>query len=257
MWFRQSGGFLESTSTPDPSVNPPPEAAAMFAVEHERDDLQAPSGNGQDDIQNDDQPVDLHPEIDTRNGIGDEWTQDNVAPLFFDPSFNFPDLPVDFEWLFDDMSTDFNFPGNGIALSAQSSMSATSASPPSFPVPAPNIPYASPSGFPSPSATPWATVQARVLEALESLSPDVLTSSFFYHSNLSQFYNLYFENYHPHFPILHKPTLDPTKAPPLLITAIVTLGSTLSNDADHFQTAVKIHDSLRYIIFNVSLHTLG
>jgi hypothetical protein len=227
----------------------------MFAVEYERDDLQAPSANGQDNIQNDDQPIDLDPEIDPRNGTGDKWMQDNVAPLFFDPLFTFPDLPVDFEWLFDDMLTDFNFPSNGIALSLQISMSAMSTLLLSFPVPAPNIPYAPPSGFLS--ATPWATVQARVLEVLESLSPDVLISSFFYHSNLSQFYNLYFENYHPHFPILYKPTLDLTKVPPLLIIAIVTLGSTLSSDADHFQTAVKIYDSLRYIIFNVSLHTLG
>jgi hypothetical protein len=175
-----------------------------------------------------------------------------VTSLFMDPSFTGSDPLLDFEWPFDNVPTDFSAPaGDGFPdiSSPGHSASTTEMSPPSFPMqsqnirlPAPTSPY---------SFAPWVIVQDRLFDALSTLPHELITSSFFSPSNLSHFYDLYFENYHTHFPILHKWTLDPTTAPPLLMTAIATLGSTLSSEPAHFEGAVKIHDSLRYIIFNV------
>lgn len=190
-----------------------------------------------------DHPMDFHHDM-----MGN-WTEENATSLFFDPSFNVPDPSLDFEWLFENISTDFNPNGDlPFMTSPGSSTSPSNISPPSFPSNAPDsLPYPPPY---SPSA-PWMAVQGRLLETLHTLPADIFVSSFFYPSNLSHFYDLYFGNYHPHFPILHKPTLDPEKAPPLLMAAVLTLGSTLSHDVAHFEAAVKIHDSLRYIIFTV------
>ncbi|KAL1960689.1 hypothetical protein VTO42DRAFT_6519 [Malbranchea cinnamomea] len=112
-----------------------------------------------------------------------------------------------------------------------------------------DTPFSTPRTTSSLSFTPWSSVRTRLLSALSSVPPDVLESSFFYPTNLSSFYDLYFSNYHPHFPILHRPTLDPAEAEPLLITAIVTLGATLTSDENHYRIATLIHDHLRWLIF--------
>lgn len=266
MWFRNSGGYTGPSPMQDASPDPPQrsvrEPAAMFTVEN--DDVRgvptASSEKSHDDADDDTADKGDHPvshdqqamvPMDFRNDMINPLTDDHVASLFFDPSFNIPDPSLDFEWLFDNISADFNSANGGLpVVSPQSSASAAGISPPSFPMQSPHI--RSPASSHSSSSSPWVAVRANLLTALNTLAPDILMSSFFYPSNLAHFYDLYFENYHPHFPILHKPTLDPMKAPPLLIAAIVTLGSTLSSDAAHFETSIKIHDSLRYIIFNVS-----
>ncbi|KAL1983159.1 hypothetical protein VTN96DRAFT_409 [Rasamsonia emersonii] len=264
MWFRNSGGYTGPSPMQDASPDPPQrsvrEPAAMFTVEN--DDVRgvptASSEKSHDDADDDTADKGDHPvshdqqamvPMDFRNDMINPLTDDHVASLFFDPSFNIPDPSLDFEWLFDNISADFNSANGGLpVVSPQSSASAAGISPPSFPMQSPHI--RSPASSHSSSSSPWVAVRANLLTALNTLAPDILMSSFFYPSNLAHFYDLYFENYHPHFPILHKPTLDPMKAPPLLIAAIVTLGSTLSSDAAHFETSIKIHDSLRYIIFN-------
>ncbi|KAH8688775.1 putative krueppel c2h2-type zinc finger protein [Talaromyces proteolyticus] len=185
------------------------------------------------------------------NDMFPPFHEDQVTSLFFDPSITIPDPALDFEWLFDNLSADLNSAGSaGIpsVVSPQSSTSIPGISPLTFGVPSPGHIRKSISSQSS-SSSPWAEVRANLLKALNSLAPDILMSSFFYPNNLAGFWDLYFENYHPHFPILHKPTLDPVSASPLLVAAIVTLGSTLSGDGGHFDVANKIHDSLRYIIF--------
>lgn len=127
--------------------------------------------------------------------------------------------------------------------------------PPSVPV-NPNFPMTNSTtstAIPTASPGPWSTVRSRVLSALCGLAPDVVESSFFAPANLAEFYELYFDHYDTHFPILHRPTLHPAEAPPLLMIAIVTLGATLSHDVNHFRIATRIHDGLRWIVFGVSI----
>jgi hypothetical protein len=92
----------------------------------------------------------------------------------------------------------------------------------------------------------------KVLSALVTLPADVLSSSFFDAANLEWFMQSYWENYNPHFSLLHRPTFSVQDAPPLLLVALLTLGATLSPDRDHYQVAEKIHESLRWLIFTVS-----
>lgn len=272
MWFRNSGGVVEDTDTASllhegstgyvqDSPQRALESTAMFTDREQEDDVRMSDSSvkmlpyepepaaqtevyGQmDEIQN------MHENMpDMLPALPDQ----EVTSLFFDPSISMPDPALDFEWLFDNLSADLN---NGMpsVVSPQSSVSLPGISPPAFGAASSPVRIRHSISSQSSGSSPWAEVRANLLKALNSLTSDVLMSSFFYPNNLAGFWDLYFENYHPHFPILHKPTLDPVSASPLLVAAIVTLGSTLSGDAGHFDVANKIHDSLRYIIFGVRL----
>ncbi|KAL2835859.1 fungal-specific transcription factor domain-containing protein [Aspergillus pseudoustus] len=89
----------------------------------------------------------------------------------------------------------------------------------------------------------------KVLSALMTLPADVLSSSFFDATSLEWFMQSYWQNYNPHFSLLHRPTFSVQDAPPLLLVALLTLGATLSPDKDHYRVAEKIHESLRWLIF--------
>lgn len=183
------------------------------------------------------------------------YGEDQPTSLFLDPSSSLPDPGLDFEWLFDNLSAEMNSAGGSVGVSSvispHSNISATDISPPALPVPSPaSIRYPS---SPQPmNNSPWVEVRNNLARALSTVDRGILESSFFYPNNLAGFWDLYFDNYHPHFPILHKHTLNPVKASPLMVAAIVTLGSTLSSDTYHWEVSTKIHDSLRYLIFGVS-----
>ncbi|KAL1848757.1 hypothetical protein Plec18170_007768 [Paecilomyces lecythidis] len=270
MWYRNSGGYVSSEFTCDDpqgfESSQEQEPMAMYSIEGSNmkdtsnDPGSEPDNRGHEDIGDtgdevnqdrhhirEDQPV--HFSYD----MGDSIPEEQVTSLFFDPSLNVPDPSLDFEWLFDNISADINSIANGDfpAVSPQSSISAEGISTSPFKIRSPYVDP--PASSHTSTSSPWATVRANLLMALNTLAQDILMSSFFYAPNLCKFYDLYFHNYHPHFPILHWPTMDPANSPPLLIAAIVTLGSTLSDDEEHFRTAISIHDSLRYIIFNVSI----
>jgi hypothetical protein len=278
MWFRNSGGFVGSSgsfpveSSDTHAQHQHLEPAAMFTAQEQEDDVRASIPNSAgvkspyEDEDDDEDRADERTQssvqhrqrtpmesMDYRNDMMTSLNDDHVTSLFFDPSVSAPDPTLDFEWLFDNLSAELNSAASGYmpsTMSPGSSMSGTGISPPSFTVPSPAY-IRSPAPSQSSGNSPWVGVRSNLLTALNSLAPEILMSSFFYPTNLSHFWDLYFENYHPHFPIVHKPTLDPVKAAPLLVAAIVTLGSTLSKDVGHFEMSVKIHDSVRYIIFNV------
>ncbi|KAL4955904.1 fungal-specific transcription factor domain-containing protein [Aspergillus filifer] len=86
--------------------------------------------------------------------------------------------------------------------------------------------------------------QVKVLSALMSLPADVLSSSFFDKASLEWFMDSYWQNYNPHFSLLHGPTFSVQDAPPLLLVALLTLGATLSPDKEHYRVAEKIHEKL-------------
>ncbi|KAJ5730685.1 Krueppel c2h2-type zinc finger protein [Penicillium malachiteum] len=260
MWFRNSGGIVPSDLCQIEERRPSQEARSSDSDSIIRADMRDASVTPNSYENHNDEPDNLKvpstaPPIDHNSLPGslhhmvDANTESNVTSLFWDPSFSAPDPLLDFDWLFDDMS---NFNTGDATLSSEVISPARTGisdmSPPSFPMGSQGIRLSvasNPSSF-----APWSIVQGRLFEALTTLPQNILTSPFFLPSSLSHFFDLYFQNYHPHFPILHQPTLDPTQAPPLLIAAIVTLGSTLSCEEGHFQTSVQIHDSLRYIIFN-------
>lgn len=79
-----------------------------------------------------------------------------------------------------------------------------------------------------------------------------LTSSWLYQPYfLQKYFLMYFENYHEHFPILHKPSVlsRPDKVPPLLMIAITTLGTAFAVE-EHFSTSVKIHERLQFLVLS-------
>jgi hypothetical protein len=102
------------------------------------------------------------------------------------------------------------------------------------------------------NSSPWIAVSSILRSSLDGLSSDILNSQFFSPSNLVQFYDLYFNNYHPHFPFLHRPSLVPIEMPLLLLVAIIALGATLSGDPTNFEIAAKVHDDLRFRMCRVS-----
>lgn len=167
---------------------------------------------------------------------------DDPETLFFDESANIWDLPDNLEWFFEAPNQ------NALAMTDPSLAFGL----PSFLSPVANLPpFQESLGLPFSMPTTencWFTVQSRLLQSLSSVQQD-LHPHFFNPGNLAMCYNLYFENYHPHFPIIHRPTLVVTEAEPLLLAAIITLGSTLSSDELIYEIGQKIHNNLRWIIF--------
>jgi hypothetical protein len=161
--------------------------------------------------------------------------------LFFDSATDAQGIREDIDWLFNNPVPDsaegfFNAPWTTPAPHSLSPSSSNSFSGPDILNPLPSE---------------WGEVRVNVLSALDLiLAPQILQSSFFEPESLQTFHNMYFTNYNAHFPILHAPTFIPQEAPPLLMVAILTLGATLSPDDSHFQTAERIHDSLRWLIFS-------
>ncbi|KAJ5174192.1 Krueppel c2h2-type zinc finger protein [Penicillium canariense] len=255
MWFRNSGGFRQEEEAPKPrpahTRSSEPAAPSVTADDgSELPAIQTDARDGPDPPVPNIRPCAAGhaPTVDSLHPP-DVAPEGNVTSLFLDPYFSAPDPLLDFDWLFENVPTGFSTTDKARLdmISPARTASTSDLSPPSFPMVAQSIRFPMPSD--SSSLAPWAVVQGRLFDALRTLPQAILTSQFFFPSNLSHFFDLYFENYHPHFPILHRPTLDPTAVPALLIAAIVTLGSTLSTDASHFETSVQIHDSLRYIIF--------
>lgn len=168
--------------------------------------------------------------------------------LLFDSSTDVQGVREDLDWLF---SNDNAAPENSFEAYHQA--------PWTRPAPAPAPVSLSPSSTNSlqstgaliPPLSEWGEVRAHVLSALDLiLPPPVLQSSFFEPESLQSFYTMFFAIYNAHFPVLHAPTFNPRETPPLLMVAILTLGATLSPDDTHFQTAERIHDSLRWLIFS-------
>jgi hypothetical protein len=163
--------------------------------------------------------------------------------VFFDPATDVQGVREDLDWLFSNQLTDAN---------ADTYYTApwSNAVPPSLSPSSTN----SFQGHDTNSSTPvgeWNEVRAGVLSALDLILPaPILQSSFFEAESMQNFCSLYFNNYNAHFPILHQPTFTPQMVPPLLMIAVLTLGATLSPDESHFETAERIQDSLRFLIFN-------
>ena len=103
----------------------------------------------------------------------------------------------------------------------------------------------------------WSNCQSHLRSGLSQLDGELLSSSFFDPENLRKFYELYFQHYHPHFPILHQPTLNLASTNPLLLGALLGLGSTLIEDRKLFELGQRVHDGLHLIIINVSLSASG
>lgn len=169
-----------------------------------------------------------------------EFSGTGVNPLFFDPSIDFQDVPNDLDWFFQDVLQK--------TPSAASDHEAATDSMNMFPYLQQDLNLT----FDT-LTSPWVNVSAILRSSLEGLSPDLLNSPFFGPSNLAKCYELYFNNYHPHFPFLHRPSLVPIDMPPLLLVAIIALGATLSEDLVNFEIATRIHDDLRFRMCRVCI----
>jgi hypothetical protein len=97
----------------------------------------------------------------------------------------------------------------------------------------------------------WNFARSNILNSLNQLDIRVLTSSFFEVDNLKTFFDLYFKNYHPHFPIIHQATFSVITCHPLLLISILNLGSAMAMDETLFYLGQQVHHSLRLIILNV------
>jgi hypothetical protein len=67
------------------------------------------------------------------------------------------------------------------------------------------------------------------------------------HDTLSDFVDLYFEKFHPTFPILHKATFYATDTPAVLLLAVAAIGATYA-DREFRPLAVALDELVRRII---------
>jgi hypothetical protein len=56
--------------------------------------------------------------------------------------------------------------------------------------------------------------------------------------------DLYFEHFHPHWPILHRATFSIPDEPPLLLQAVLMIGLWVSEKPSARQAAVDLHKKL-------------
>jgi hypothetical protein len=97
----------------------------------------------------------------------------------------------------------------------------------------------------------WAFARSNMLDSVSQLDMQVLQSPFFEIDNLKMFLGLYFKHYHPHFPIVHQATFSVLACHPLLLIAILDLGSAMAVDEMLFHMGQQVHSVLRLTILNV------
>jgi len=235
-------------STPELSPqNPPPEA---FEIQGVRRESNASVRNQYDSRHNAlrTKSTPTVPEFHRGYGLSYNLPADGADTLFFDDSTNIQDLPEDLDWFFEASQSE---------LVSSLDMSSAVAPPTTFQIAAAMPELLSSNHQPILPAIPsydnaWLIARSKILASLHSLPQELLESPFFQRSNLALFYDLYFKNYHHHFPILHQPSMLVAEAPPLLLTAIITLGATLIADPVLYSIGTQIHDALRWIILSVS-----
>lgn len=77
------------------------------------------------------------------------------------------------------------------------------------------------------------------------LMPDIV--DFPEHETLSDFVDLYFEKFHPTFPILHKPTFLQSDTPAVLLLSVAAVGATYAEKSVQ-PLAVALSELVRRII---------
>ncbi len=102
---------------------------------------------------------------------------------------------------------------------------------------------------------------AAQLEQFSSLIPEIKAHPDFVQPKLEKALRMYWKFFHPRFPMLHRPSFDSVKTPPLLLLAMVMLGIKLSQCVDdikcpgeeRFENAKDLADKialpLRWLIF--------
>lgn len=241
-------------STPDLlPQNPPPEGFQTQEVRRESNAFaqnQSDSHHGAIRTKN----VPVISEFHRGHGLSYNLPADGADTLFFDDSTNIQDLPEDLDWFFEESQSE-------LVSSLDMSGTVHVAPPTTFQITATMPELLSNNHQPALPALPsydnaWLIARSKILASLHSLPQELLESPFFQRSNLALFYDLYFKNYHHHFPILHQPSMLVAEAPPLLLTAIMTLGATLIADPVLYSIGTRVHDALRWIILSVSTENI-
>lgn len=93
------------------------------------------------------------------------------------------------------------------------------------------------------------TVHARMIEVLKPIAEITPDNPYFSLQAMKQYLNLYWVHFDALYPILHRPTFDPSVMEPALLIAIVTIGMAYSTDRDASSLAIVIHKKFRNIVF--------
>lgn len=249
MTYRNSGGYLRESNAADQTS---PNALSTSNSDPSASNIPLGLTEGSEVIANQVTDIDNSLEVDRLQLPNLDYLDflpaadfDAGHHVFSGPSQGGRGLTEDLDWLFGNLPGGNDF-AEGIAMDM--------VVPRDFSSNSPNSTNSQQSYLDPPNTiTPWYNVRTRIMSSLQSLPAEVLEESFFDPLNLKSFYDIYFNSYNPHFPILHQPSFAFQEASPLLLIAILTIGATLSPDPGHFETSEKIHQSLRWLIFSVSI----
>ena len=64
-----------------------------------------------------------------------------------------------------------------------------------------------------------------------------------------QYVEIYFEEFHPVWPFLHRATFEPSLEPPILLQSVVMMGLWMTGDEEMQCHAVKLHDKLSSLVY--------
>ncbi|PWW73687.1 hypothetical protein C7212DRAFT_285054 [Tuber magnatum] len=71
-------------------------------------------------------------------------------------------------------------------------------------------------------------------------------------SALQSYLDLFFSRFNQSYPLLHRPSFDPSNVNPLLLVSVLMLGATYGEKEAH-QMALRVHDVLRGVLVSVGL----
>ncbi|KAK9476225.1 fungal-specific transcription factor domain-containing protein [Lipomyces japonicus] len=89
----------------------------------------------------------------------------------------------------------------------------------------------------------------KMIDVLKPIPEINAKNAYFSLVSMKTYLNLYWEHFDTLYPILHRPTFDPSVTEPALLVSIVTIGMAYSPDREISNLAIAIHRKFRNIIF--------
>ncbi|KAK9473255.1 fungal-specific transcription factor domain-containing protein [Dipodascopsis tothii] len=90
----------------------------------------------------------------------------------------------------------------------------------------------------------------RVIKLFQGCIPSIAQHPLMNCQTLSRWMHLYWKNFHPQYPILHKSTADADLLPTHLLVAIFSLGTRYDSDTNSVQLAIQLHLHLRNLVYS-------
>ena len=92
-------------------------------------------------------------------------------------------------------------------------------------------------------------MKAEILNLLGSV-PNIQASNFASMNAMQHYLRLYWNNFHPLYPILHRPSFMPGLSMVCLVAIVIAIGASFADNEAH-QFAMALYDKIKAVLINV------